>query len=138
MGGLAGARVLDRRRMEVAADGSFTLLGIDCPACGTRSHPVRRHCPACGSRAGVTRLATSGQVIVATVARTARAELLIRPPYQVVLARLADGPILKLPSLAAAPFRGGDPLTVEPLIVDSADGPVAALQACHPAAESHG
>jgi uncharacterized OB-fold protein len=125
------ARVLDRRRMEIADDGSFTLLGIGCRSCGTVSHPVRRHCPACGAAAEITRLSNRGQVIVATVARTARAELLIDPPYQVVLARLADGPVVKLPSLEGAPFQPGDPLTVEPLVLGRGEDLLVAMQACH-------
>jgi uncharacterized OB-fold protein len=128
---LTSARVLDRRRMEIAADGSLRLLGIRCLSCGTLSHPVRRRCPACGGPADSTPLAPDGRVIVATMARTARSELLIHPPYQVVLARLADGPTLKLPSLEPAAFQPGDALTVAALVLESDDGPVAALQARH-------
>jgi uncharacterized OB-fold protein len=128
---LTSARVLDRRRMEIAADGSLRVLGIRCLACGTLSHPVRRRCLACGGPAEVTQLEPAGQVIVATMARTARRELLIQPPYQVVLARLAGGPTVKLPSLDPVPFQPGDVLTVAALVLESDDGPVAALQARH-------
>jgi uncharacterized OB-fold protein len=128
---LTRAKVLDRRRMEVTDDGSFRLLGIRCRSCGTLSHPVRRHCPACGGAAETIELATSGLVIAATTARTARAELLIEPPYQVVLAQLAGGPALKLPSLEDTTFGIGDPITIEPLVLDAAEGPVAVMQARH-------
>jgi rubredoxin-like zinc ribbon protein len=130
-GGLdSSAKVLDGRRMEITGDGAFALLGIRCLSCGARSHPARRHCPSCGGPAEVTQLSTAGEVIVATVAHTARAELLIQPPYQVVLVRLSDGPVLKLPSLASRPLRAGDAITVEPLVLAGAAGPVVAMQAC--------
>lgn len=128
---LTSARVLDSRRMEISGDGSFRLIGIRCLSCGTVSHPARRLCPSCGGKAQATTLRAEGRVIAATVARTARPELLIRPPYQVVLARLADGPVLKLPSLEDTAFQAGDAIAVEPLVLDSAGSPVAAMQACH-------
>lgn len=131
-----GATVIDSRRIGVADDGTFRLLGIRCQSCGALSHPVRRHCPLCGGPADAIQLGTSGRVLAATVARTARAELLIKPPYQVVLAQLTDGPVLKLPSLEDAAFRIGDAIVVEPLVLESAKGLVAAMQARH-ATSSH-
>lgn len=120
---------IDGRRLLVHAGGDWALRGARCAGCGLTSHPHRSRCVACGAATEEVALLPEGSVVAATTVRMTRPDVLLDPPFQVVLVRLADGPLVRMPSRERAPLLQGEQVAVELLELHDGDEAVLAFEA---------
>lgn len=94
-------------------------------------HPVRTTCSRCGGQCRVENLSSVGRLCVATQVTSTRNGVLIPAPYQIVLVRLAEGVVVRAPSLEADPWLPAETAYLKPLVLspggDDAAGTRAAI-----------
>lgn len=127
----AEEEALDTRRLAVGGSGNWSLLGTRCPSCGTIAHPVRPRCLACGATATTVELRKHGTVLASTTVRVTRPDVLLKPPFQIVLARLDDGPVVTMPACDGRAFEYGEDIDVAALELQLEGRAVVAFQATH-------
>lgn len=120
---------IDDRRLRCGDDQTWDLIGSSCPQCGSVYHPIRPYCRLCGAE-NVTRvLRPKGTVVATTTVRVTRPDVLLNPPYQVALVRLADGPLVRFPSRSLEELEPGTVVDVLPIVIDQDGRSVVACEA---------
>lgn len=112
---LSPPAAIDHRRVRLAADGSWHVAGSRCTQCDRLYHPVRTACSHCGGLCKVEDLPIEGRSCVATQVRSTRPGVVIPPPYQIVLVRVAENVVVRAPSLEAQRWVPGEIAYLRPL-----------------------
>lgn len=94
---------------------------------------MRAACSRCGSACEPEDLPAVGQACVATQVEYTRPGVVIPPPYQIVLVRVAGDVVVRAPSLEQRPWLAGETAYLTPLTLRPEADPGAEAEADNPA-----
>lgn len=100
-------------------DRGLQVIASRCVTCGHLAHPAQYACSACGGNCELEPIDNCATVIVATQIGHARDDVSLRPPYQIVLATMTDGLVVRVASREAKSWAAGEQGILVPVELDT-------------------